>query len=222
MEFTFELNGVKKKVEIPTDWDQVKYRQLLELGDAHKELTAVSVFTGIDEETLRKSNVQGLDKLIAALTFLKYEVPMTQFPKRLLSTNSWIGYKVEQNLEFEPYAVFLDIKEEVEKPLTGMERLKQYPLICAIYITKPYDHKKAEAVAEQLLEAPCTEVLALGNFLLMKLIALNSTINQTSLGRLTLLKRLKLALKGWRTRLAFRVRFFIFSLSLRTTKKPNS
>lgn len=211
MKITIELNGVKVEKEIPTDWDQVTYGDFLRLGSTQTQ--ALSIFTGIDEETLKKATIKGIDKLTAALSFLRFEVPMHKFPKTIL------GYQVDQSLEFEPFGVYTDIKDEVDKRNEGMELLKQYPILCAIYITKPYDFKKAEIVAEQLLNAPCTEVLALGNFLLMKLIALNSTISQTSLKRLTLLKRWRLALKSWQARLAFQVRFFIFSRFHRTIPK---
>lgn len=215
MKFTFELNGVKAEREIPTDWDQVKYSDFLQLGTT--ETQALTVFTGFDEDTVKKSTVKNLGKLTAALSFLKSDIRdnITKFPKKIL------GYQVDQSLDFEPYGVYTDIKDEVDKRKQGMDLLKQYPLLCAIYITKPYDFKKAEQVAEQLLNAPCTEVLALGNFLLLKLIALNSIISPTSLKRLTLLKSLRLVLKGWRARLAFQVRYFIFSRFHRTIPRSN-
>lgn len=212
IKLTAELNGVKVERDIPVKWEEVKYREMLQLGTG-SELTALSIFTGQTEETLAKAKIKNLDGVIRALSFLRTEIPLAQYPKQIL------GYPVRQDLGFEAFGQYTDIKSEVDKGLEGIELLKQYPLMCAIYVTNPYDFTEAEKKVEEMLNAPCTEVLAVGNFLLMKLIALNRSTDQTSRNRNTRLKNWRLALKGWRKRLEFRVRYFTFNLFHRIERK---
>lgn len=212
IKLTAELNGVKVEKSLPTKWEEVPFKDFIKL-DTGKEITALSIFTGIDEPTLEKARISNLDKVINAISFLKQDLPMVKYPKKIA------GYEVRQDLGFEAFGQYQDIKAEIDKGLSGIELLKQFPVMCAIYVTTPYDFKEAEKKVEEMMNAPCTEVLAVGNFLLMKLIALNNSTSHASQKQLTRLKKLKLALKGWRARLAFRVRFFIFSLFHRTERR---
>lgn len=207
MIFEITLNGVKILKDIPGKWEEVTFKQYIELTDK-KELTALSIFTGIDAETLKKAQITNLNKLVTVLSFIKAEVPLFNYPKRILT------FDLPQDLNFETFGQYSDLKDQLDKGLTGIELIKQYPLFCSIYTTKPYDYKQAEANAELFMNAPCTDVLAVGFFLLMKLVGLNSTIETTSLNRLTPLKRWRLVFKGWLSRLAFRVRFFILKRKL--------
>lgn len=204
MIFNAELNGVKFKKEIPTDWDQVKFKDFLKLKDS-KELTALSVFTGIEPETLKKAKIKNFDDVIRALSFTGFQPDLFKLPKTIL------GHPIRQDLGFEPFGRYTDIKDIITKEQPETDLLKQYPLIAAIYTYQGiYDAQEAEKNAEQFLEAPCTEVLALGNFLLMRLIGLKNSTAKTSLSRITLLKKLKLAFLLWRSRLAFTLRYYIW------------
>jgi len=207
MIFEIKLNGVKVVKDIPTKWEEVKFKQYLQLHN-NKELTALSIFTGIDEETLKQAQITNLPKLISALAFLKTDPPLFKYPSKILN------YDLPKDLNFEAFGQYSDLKDELDKGLKGIELIKQFPLFCAIYTTKPYNGRLAEANASQFEDAPCTDVLAVGFFLMMKLVGLNSTIDQTSLNRLTPLKRWRLVLRGWLSRLAFRVRFFILKRKL--------
>jgi len=62
MKFDITLNGVKVTKEIPTAWDKVPFKQMLQLVGAN-ELKALSVFTDIPEDILRKANITGLGKI---------------------------------------------------------------------------------------------------------------------------------------------------------------
>lgn len=212
MKFTITLNGVAVEKEIATSWPQVTFRQLLELTDAN-ELKALSVFTGIEPEILRKANITGLDKLLSALAFIQKEVPIVRFPKTILK------YEVPYDIGFESFGQYCDIKDEIDKGKKDLELMNQYPLLCAIYTCKPYDFKEAENKVEEFFNAPCTEVLAVGNFILMKLIALRSTIEVNyQKQQATRLRRFRLALKAWLINTAFTVRFYILKKKLRLTE----
>lgn len=204
MIFNAELNGVKFKKEIPTDWDQVTFRQFLKLQD-NKDLTALSVFTGLDPETLKKAKIKNFDDVIRALSFTSYPPDLLKLPKSIL------GHPVRQDLGFEPFGRYTDIKDIIEKEQPNRNIINQYPLMASIYtMGGEYKFHEAQNNAEQFQEAPCTEVLALGNFLLMRLIGLKNTNRKTSQNRPTLLKKLRLVFLLWRARLAFTLRYYIW------------
>lgn len=212
MIFTLTLNGVKKQADIPTGWDQVKFKDFLSLdGSVNK---ALSIFTGIDEKTLKKASITGLEKLISTLSFLGTDVPLFNFPKKILNE-----YDVPYDIGFESWGQYVDLKTELDKGLKGLELLKQYPMFCAIYTMKDYDFTLAEKRAEHIQNAPCTEVMAVANFMLTKLAALNLTTQNNSLPEGTLLRKFRLALKVWWTSTVFTVRFYILKRKLRLTGK---
>lgn len=215
LDFTITLNGIKVHKKIPTSWEEVPFKDFIKLNTG-SELTALAMLTGVEEEIIAKAEISNLNKVISALGFLKTEIAMAKFPKSIA------GYTVRQDLGFDAFGQYTDIKTEIDKGLTGIELIKIYPLLGAIYITSPYDFKEAEKKVSEIENAPCTEVLALGNFLLMKLIALRSSTNHASQSQLTPLKKWRLAFRGWRARLAFRVRSFIFNLFHHTEKPKKS
>jgi hypothetical protein len=215
LDFTITLNGVKVHKSIPTRWEEVPFKDFIKLNTG-SELTALSMLTGVDEALLAKAEVSNLNKVINALSFLKTEISMAKFPKKILS------YPVRQDLGFDSFGQYTDIKTEIDKGLSGIDLIRIYPLLAAIYVTHPYDFKDAEKKVSEIENAPCTEVLAMGNFLLVKLIALNSSTSHASQSQLTLLKRWRLALRGWRARLAFQVRYFIFNLFHPTERAKKS
>lgn len=215
MKFDITLNGVTVQKEIPVSWEQVTFRQLLDLTETD-ELKALSLFTGIEPDILRKAKITGLDKLLSALSFIHKPCPTNLICKEIHTKET--NYPVVTDIGFESFGQYVDIKQELDKlekitdkDQKGMETLKIYPLLCAIYTVKPYDFKVAESRVEAFFNAPCTEVVAVGNFILMKLIALRSTIDQNSRKQeATLMKRLLLALRAWWINTAFMVRFYIW------------
>lgn len=219
MLFEAELNGVKVKKQIPIRWEEVSYEDFLKLNDA-KELTALSVFTGYTPELLKQAKIKNLDKLLSALSFVRSNIQFDR-PTKLLD------YPITKDLGFEPFGRYTDIKDEVDKGKKGLELLEQYPLICAIYICPlakneaagqmVYDFREAEKIVPEVLKAPCTEVLATGNFLLLKLIGLKNGTEASYRNLPTPMRKLLLALKLWRSLLAFRVRYFFLRRKLRLT-----
>lgn len=215
MIFTLELNRVKKTVDIPTDWDQVKFKDFIRLKD-RKDLNAMSVFTGIDPETLKKVQCTNMDKFIGALAFLRTNPELFKLPTKLLGK-----YQIRPDLGFEPYGRYTDLQEIVEEnKQDGDKMMQKYPLMCAIYCLEgEYDFNKAQQNIEEFDNAPCTEVLAAGNFLLLKLGALNSTTTKTYRILHILPKRWRLVSQLWLSRLAFTVRYYILKKKLHLTEK---
>lgn len=223
IDFDFVLNGISVKKQVPVRWEEVTFRQLLELT-ATDELKALSVFTGIEPDILRKAQISGLDELLTALSFIQKPCPTNTLCKEIHTKEG--NYLVPMDIGFESFGQYIDIKDtldnieklEIDRDKKAMENLKAFPILCAIYCVKPYDFKEAEKRTEEFFNAPCTEVVAVGNFILMKLIALRSTIETNSQKQgATLIRKFRLALRAWWINMAFTVRFYIWKKRHRLT-----
>lgn len=202
MTLTIIHNNQKQEKQIPVSWDGVTFDQFLKLGECGSDkIKVLSLFTGIDYETLKKSKVVGLDSVLAALSFLE-KAPEPRIPKTIL------GYPVPDNLEFEQVQQYLDIKNYLEesKAKTPQQQLEQYTLYCAVYAVPhwkqgQYSWEHTEKLAPLFLNAPCTEVMGIGNFTLAKLIGLKHDIKINYHPQGSVMQRFRLAIKGYRLRM---------------------
>ncbi len=200
------LNGVRTSKDIPLSWKDVTFRQFIALQECKDDFIKVmSLFTGIEPEIIKKALIDNLDGLILALGFLKTE-PLQVKPTAIL------GYDLPKDLGFETIAQFEDVKDTLKKAkdMTVLDHLKLYPLYCSIYACRPYDWVKAEELQDKFFDAPCQEVLGVGNFTLAKLIGLKLSTGQKSQSRSILPKKFRQALTVWLMRLDFTVRSFFW------------
>jgi hypothetical protein len=211
MKITIELNNVKVEKNIPVRWEEVTFSQFLEILEAPDLASRLSVFTGVDAELLKKAKISNLEVVTGLLSFLdNTEIEMSNIPKEVA------GYKMPANLGMETIGQFEDMKSEAAKIKDkSKESLKAYAMFCAIYATNPYDYKEAESKLEIFMNAPCVEVLAIGNFTLVKLIESSNPSLKEALRPPSQIKKLKLAMKGWLSRLVFTARYFSWKRKLR-------
>jgi hypothetical protein len=206
MKITLELNGVKVEKNIPISWKEVTFKQFLQLLKTNDDMAKIiSIFTDLDEETLRKAKIYNLDILINLLSFLKTDMTLT-IPEECM------GYKIPKNLEFESIGQYQDLKLEA---LSMGEEIDKYALFCSIYATNPYDYKEAEKKIEVFMNAPAEEVVAIGNFTLARLVELTSGIKTNSLRPSTPMKKFWRDLIVFRRNLVFTVRYYIWKKRLR-------
>jgi len=208
---TITRNGIKEQLqfELPVMWSQVKFRDNIGLIDCKNDIQVIALFTGIDEELIKDSKIHNLNEVIACLTFLKktpeYALPIT------IS-----GYKIAKDLNTESIAQYTDL-QDILKGLKQDDLKHNYslfPLIVATYAIDPYDFTKAEEIKDQFLNAPCTEVLAVANFTLVKWDALRRGIVPTCPPAATLLNRLRQDMKDWLSNLDTSIRFYLWKRSL--------
>lgn len=198
------LNGVKTSRDIPVSWSEVTFRQFIALQECNDDFVKVmALFTGIEPDIIRKALIDNLESLILALGFLQND-PGQIKPKSILD------YELPKDLGFESIAQFEDVKETLKKAkdMSVLDHLKLYPLYCSIYACKPYDWLKAEELSDKFFDAPCQEVLGVGNFTLAKLIGLKLSTGREYQKRNILLKKFRLALTAYRLHLGFMVRSF--------------
>lgn len=202
------LNGVRVTKDIPESWDKVTFRQSLAITGKSK-VYALSVFTDIPEETLRIAQVHNANAVMELLSFLDREITYTM-------PESIMGHKLPKDLESESIAQYADIQEIVSKfdEKDPMKNIEKYPLIVATYCVNPYDFKEAEKIAEKLFDAPCTEVMAVGNFTLARLLASKLNIPNPFPLAATPPNRLRRVMISWRYRLDFIIRYFSWRKAL--------
>lgn len=208
MKVTVIHNGKPQTINLPTSWDQVTFRQFLNLDECGNDIVKViALLTGIEYNTLLKAKIVDMDQVIAMLGFLKK-------PAQPFIPTSICGYPVPKDLAFEEVQMFVDLKTYIAetKDKTPLEQLAQYPVYCAVYACKhrygKYDFQLAEKLSEVFFNAPCTEVLGIGNFTLLRLTGLNLNIAVNSRQPLTLMKKFKLVLKTWRKAPVHMARWF--------------
>ena len=213
MKITIELNGIKVEKDIPITWKEVTFKQflgLVECGDDTGKI--ISLFTGIDEETLKKAKIYNLSSIISLLGFLKTEMDLT-LPEKVL------GYSIPKNLEFESIGQFQDLKLEAMTMEKDLKAFEKYPLFVAIYAVNPYDFKKAEELAKEFENAPSEEVMAVGNFTLLKLAESIANIPPKSPPRNTRMRKFRQVLTAWLRNLIFTRRYYTLKRKLRLTEK---
>lgn len=201
MKIQLELNGIKTEKEIPTKWKEVNFSQFIKLVEAGDDpAKIISIFTDIEEEILRKAKISNLESIIHILGFLKSEM-------NLKVPETCMGYKIPKNLEFETIGQFQDLKAEAVQ-IKDAKSFDKYALFCAIYATNPYDYREAEKLIPTFLNAPCEEVMAIGNFILVKLAELMTGIPSKSQRPSIPMKKYWLVLTVWLKNLAFIARFY--------------
>lgn len=203
------VNG--QPYEIPTSWDEVTFAQFLRIAQTTTDSERLAAITGLDAETIRNARIKNLDKVLRLLSFMNSAEGETGLPKRIL------GYEVPDNLELEQTGRYEDIKLIISTfPQDGKlstESLTKYTEICGAIFQPDYlesDDKKKAEFAKKFLNAPCLEVMAIGNFTLMKLIELNLNTAKPFPKSNTLLRRFRLALIVWLRRSAFSLRFYLW------------
>jgi len=196
MQITIKINGVPTIKTLPISWQQVPFGTFIKLTECGDDYVKVfAAITGLDENLLRKANIENLDTALALLDFLKTECP-SEVPKTILQ------YKVPENLGLKTLGQYTDLKAELKRSanLSPAEALRKYTLYCAIYACDQkhdeYDWEKAEWMADEFLLAPSPEVLGIGNFTLKKLIELNYGIAPNSHLPLTRVKKYRRVLRN--------------------------
>lgn len=209
---TITRDGSKDKLslELPSAWHEIQFDKFISLVDCGQDIIKiVALFTGLDEELIKSAEIHNLDAVISCLSFLN-NPPQYKTPSNIL------GHPIADNLETKSIAQYADLQGVLKqfKQDDQKHNYSFFPLIVATYAVIPYDFTKAEAIKDQFLKAPCTEVLAVANFTLVKFRALNLGTAKTSRHQVTPPSRLRLALNDWLTNLTSTIRYYTWKRSL--------
>jgi len=178
----FKLNG--KSLSMPSNWYDLTFDQYVKIMTPMTRAEQIAMFSGVDAETVMKAKIEGLDMVLAALSFLdtppKFDNVIVKIGKYNLPVNS----KKEFNIQFESLEQFEDMRAIMLKPIEGdvitqsIEYAKTYAKYVAIYLQKikyiGYSMDKAITMLPEIYEMPAHEVIALGSFFFRKLLSLLS------------------------------------------------
>lgn len=213
MKIPITLDGQQLERDIPLHYGSVSFELWvkLQVADPIKRFAAV---VDIDDKILRRAQIRNLDEVLHKLGFL--DKPMNPYlPKEIL------GYKVPANLEFIQTGRYEDIQltlkaatQSLPPEPTNSDIWKTYrntyPELCAIAVMPDYIDASMDEQKEfikQFWQAPCEEVVAIGNFSVLKLSELNASIKPSTLHQSTPLRKLLLAITSWLRSTAFSLRY---------------
>lgn len=197
--------------DLPYKWDQVTFRQGLKLIDCKDTADTLAVFLGLDPVTLRKATIKNLKEVLERINFTNQMMP-TILPKSLN------GFMIPADLNFQTICRYEDAKELVKKvipekqgdPITAA-MLENYVPIVGIYAMPHYENASIEErkeFADQFYNSPCGEVMAVGNFTVIRFSPSKINVWKLYPKVSTLMHKLRLVLTVYKTRLAFLVRYF--------------
>lgn len=192
----FILNG--KTIEVTDSWDKMTFAQHLQVFKMKDIYDKISIITGIDRETLKKSRIKGLNKILYAARFLD-ETP--QFPEKPTKIGPYklpLNSKGIFDIQFESLEQFEDMRQvfsklkpfpqEGEQCIDILDRIhahtEAYATYCAIYLQKirdnEYDGDKALKIVPEVMGYPSSEVVTAGGFFFVRLQSLSTGIQSNS------------------------------------------
>lgn len=186
----FKLNG--KQIQFPSSWHDLTFAQHIKImeGSCNTYHKLISLFTGIDEETIRKydeaGKIAGIDQIITALNFLKTPSKFDTVTTEIGTFKLPINHNKQFNIQFESLAQFEDMRARMLKvpDNDAVELAKAYPSYIAIYLQKIRDGRyvsnKAKEMEAEIWNYPAYQVITLGGFFLIKLLNLLTGIPATS------------------------------------------
>lgn len=172
-------------VDVPTSWQQVTLRQFMALrelgredGPAEEKVYAtISIMTGADPDNIRTWSMGTLDRVWAALDFLKH--PELIGGKRV-SPVKLLGKKY--NVIIQPkqlcFGAFVDLMHFVKDEKTAEANLHKAFGCCLVECKrwpwskeKEYNGKAHEVISEAVLDLPITTVKPYTDFFLRNYLA---------------------------------------------------
>lgn len=185
----FKLND--KPLILPSCWEDTTFQQYIEImkGKASGLSEAISLFTGIDIESIRKAKFTVLDIVIQTLSFLNKTPDFKGKADKIGSYMLPLNSKGEYNIQFESLAQFEDMRKVIAR-IDGKNVVSitmSYAEFVSIYLQKirdtEYNYDKSKAMIPEIMGMPAHEVIKAGSFFLIKLSNLltgTTTICQTT------------------------------------------
>lgn len=179
----FKINS--EPLLIPTSWEDVTFDQYLKLGKNKDGITGeISIFTGLEVEKLKKSNIEGLNKLIQALSFLKKQPDFNGDATKIGGYPLPLNSEGVFDVQFESLGQFEDLRAVMIAAKSTEDTLVSFASACAIYLQKirddEYDSDKANVMVKEVYEMPAVDVIKAGSFFFLKLVSLSTGTDLTS------------------------------------------
>jgi len=208
---TFKLKDVK--YEFPTCWPDVTYAQYVALlKTPNNIIDYVALFTGLDRAMLATAKLNGVEKIVVALSFLSTPPQFEAGPTRMVGP-----YPMPKDITLQSLGQFEDLRALIQqlprketKDYTIDDHLtvaELYLSACAIYVQKvingEYDPEQVENVKLRLRIFSCIQVLQTGAFFFGRLLNTLTGTTTRSQKITQRLKKLLLDFPGYRRSLDF-------------------
>lgn len=206
-EITEKDSSMKRiTLPLPLGWHEISFGKSLALAKCKNFTEELSCLSGVPVEDIKNGKIANLETALLFIASLKRIDPPTDLPKTIL------GYTVPDDLMLEETGRYEDLKIIVEgmESNPGPDQLVKYTEIVGVFTQPNYltsNEKQRKEFADKFLNAPCKEVVAIGNFIVMKLRVLRTGIPNNSPKSLTRMKKIKLASRAWLKNMAFTIRF---------------
>jgi hypothetical protein len=181
--------------------------------DAKDIADVLAIFLGLESDTIRKAKIVNLNEALDKIKFLDVTNMPVLVPKTIL------GYPIPDDLNYQTICRYEDIKTLATKCVPAKneklssKHLNNYVQMAGIYAMPNYEEaseKERDEFISKFYDAPCGEVMAIGNFTVMRLTVSSVKGSAIFLNLLTRMHKLRLALKSFNARLGFSLRFFIW------------
>lgn len=192
----FTLNG--KTIEVTDSWEAMTFAQHLRVIKMQDIYDKISIITGIDRDTLKKSKIKGLNKILYAARFLDQTPTFPEKPLKIGSYKLPLNAKGIFDIQFESLEQFEDMYQILSKlkPFSQegeacpdiLDRIyahtEAYATYCAMYLQKlrdgEYDGDKALQMIPEVMNYPTSEVVSAGGFFFVRLLTLSTGISPNS------------------------------------------
>lgn len=179
---TFRING--SKYQIASSWADVTYAQMIEIIERPTLVDQISIFTGIDKQTLIKSEFRNVETIALTLSFLTTPPPFEAKPTMLVGP-----YTLPSDVTILSLGQFEDLRQllskgpkKIETPLDHLQMNDLYLEACAIYVNKleygEYLPENTPKIKEKLKQYSCMEVISTGAFFLFRPLNLSTRIKK--------------------------------------------
>jgi hypothetical protein len=178
----FKLNG--KSLSMPSNWYDLTFDQYVKVMSTQGTTELISLFTGVPVETLKKAKFEGLELVIASLSFLNTEPKFDDVVIKIGKYDLPINSKKQFNIQQESLEQFEDMRKIILSHTDDKSNIleqsirisKSYGKYVAIYLQKirdkEYNFDKAMAMMPEINLLPAHQVIALGSFFFRKQLSL--------------------------------------------------
>lgn len=198
-----KLNG--KSVAYPRAWEALKFKTYIKLLDKPTKIEQIKVIINDLGVTTAGSKIEGLGVVIKASSFLNKPPLVAEKPNRIGKYD--IPPMINEET-FDQYDQVVKIINTV-KEQSIIQQTESLAYISAVYaqgFKNEFNAEKANELALEFMELPCTEVLAAGAFFQARFLSMESGLSMTYLQRNILWKKKRPVLDRLRRRLGLMLR----------------
>ena len=172
---------------MPTTWDDLQFGHYVDLIGANEDvITFVSIFTGIEYDTIKSAKVQGVELLADVWGFLKEQPEFDKLPGHCGKYKLPLNGKGVYNIQYESLGQFEDMRQIIKtvKQEETINFTKAFGKYVAVYLQKirdgEYNPQQVPSMEDEVLKMPAMEVVAVGSFFYLSTLNLLHGTKKTS------------------------------------------